>query len=73
MNSVYGCICYFLGTSNQHIQGEEEEEDDDDEVEEVQPRRAKLTAFKDCNLNGRSQEFPKHMIDCFFWEPSLNW
>ena len=48
-------MLFFWGTSNQHIQGEEEEEDDDDEVEEVQPRRAKLTAFKDCNLNGRSQ------------------
>jgi len=48
-------MLFFGGTSNQHIQGEEEEEDDDDEVEEVQPRRAKLTAFKDCNLNGRSQ------------------
>ena len=45
---------FFLRTSNQQIQGEEEE-DDDDEVEEVQPRRAKLTAFKDCNLNGRSR------------------
>ena len=45
----------LLGTSNQQLQGEEEEEDDDDEVEEVQPRRAKLTAFKDCSLvNGRS-------------------
>ena len=44
----------LLGTSNQQLQGEEEEEDDDDEVE-VQPRRAKLTAFKDCSLvNGRS-------------------